>query len=631
MTSPQLNRIRHRGLRRALAQLTQQGSMPPQGLITAAARKALEASDERWDPDLDLTVRFVGQGPPISIRHTCFKTIDVSINMGGLLERCTLLGRSSDTTETAIAGQITYSMVRLWIGHYDHCPYDSWRHQFLCRAAAKGTFGTTAISSRQRALVEAVTALFERSIVACTISKAEGDYFAKGIVYEHFVNEHRPNLLTNLFFLGQTLVAPKAWQTVLSEFPMPNDPLARALLPEVLKLVFGLRVAIEGRSIKVIPDRPYCYLGWPDRVARLAALLIPYINETAQRSGPPSSPFGWQNELDGDSDAQSQGAASALNQMLEQMDNPFVSADSEPNNPQSTMQPGGLSAGRSSPPFPRYNLEQLDIYYTQRASEVVVEAEASDMKEPKKPDLLEVGSLDSEPTSLRALASGQIDLFRMRVVRRSGWNELKLFKRSEPLEVPLGGDEPASEKGPPHLLLLVDSSSSMGFNPRASSDRRAKYDLVLRSCYGIFKHIEMNNFGDSIQVACINFSGMSLESGWHPYRNMENVKRTLLTYQGGGTTLSPDAIRRAFQARPGSFLAIAITDGGLSNTAEAVSELKKVVESDCDLVLLHVGQPNAFTKAVEEMNCPVYILSSANDLVGLSLQIAKEGFKSSKI
>lgn len=127
-------------------------------------------------------------------------------------------------------------------------------------------------------------------------------------------------------------------------------------------------------------------------------------------------------------------------------------------------------------------------------------------------------------------------------------------------------------------------------------------------------------------VAYINFSGRSTESGWHLFRDSEKVKRTLLTYQGGGITLSPEAIHRAFESRPDSFLMIAITDGSLGNTAEAVSELRKVVESDSDLALLHVGQTNEFTRAVEEVNCPVYILNSAHDLVGLSLRIAKERF-----
>jgi hypothetical protein len=314
-------------------------------------------------------------------------------------------------------------------------------------------------------------------------------------------------------------------------------------------------------------------------------------------------------------------------QILEQMNNPFMSADENFQQPQASLLLGSTRLGRSSPPIPSYNLEELERYYSRRASAVIVESQNSDKENQKEPELLQVGFLDSEEAPISALVTGQIDWFKMRCVPTDGQNQLKLFRRSDPLEIPLGGYEPVVN-GPPHLVLLVDSSGSMKFNPTISHPGdRGKYDLVLLACYGIFKHIELNKLADNVQVACINFSGGSIESGWHPFSGIDKVKTVLLTYQGGGTTLSPDAIRRAFQNRPGSFLAIAITDGCLSNTTEAVSELRKVVESECDLVLLHVGQPNAFTKAVEEMNCPVHILNSARDLVGLSLRIAKERFQ----
>ena len=207
-----------------------------------------------------------------------------------------------------------------------------------------------------------------------------------------------------------------------------------------------------------------------------------------------------------------------------------------------------------------------------------------------------------------------------------GQRRLHLFKRTDPLEIPLGGDEPAAA-GPPHLLLLVDSSGSMKFKPTATTPiRRGKYDIVLKACYGIFKHIERNCQANDVQVACINFSGRSIESDWHPFHSIEKVKRVLLTYQGGGTTLSAEAIRRTFEKRPGKFLAIAITDGCIRNVPAAAVELRKIADADCNLVLLHVGTPNDFTRAVREINGCVHIVNRAEDLIGLSLQITKEQY-----
>ncbi len=599
------------------------------GQIADKARKAIEASSEAWDPESDLKIHFIHDGPPISIKHTGFKSIDVRVNMPLMMEMCIKFIRQKDAKETlVVAGHVVYSMIRLWVGHYDHCPYDSWRHQSLSRAAANGGFGTTAITPQQRELAEAVTAFFERSIVALIISRKEGNYFTKGLLYEHFINGHCHNLLTNLFFMSQSIAASEAWLTVLTEFPLPSDPLAESLLPEVLKPLFGLHIIRNRNSSRIVPYQPHRHTSWSQRVYRLAELLIPYLCEGGE--GPDPEPYRTVGQNGSDSSGgQLPNLSDIGGQILEQMSNPFISADENSQQPQASLQPGISRPGRSSPPIPRYNLEELDHYYSQRASAVIVETESSNKEKSKEPELLQVGFLDSEEAPISALVTGQIDWFKMRCVPTNGQNQLKLFRRSDPLEIPLGGDEPVVN-GPPHLLLLVDSSSSMGFNPMAPSPNgRGKYDLVLLSCYGIFKYIENKKLTESVQVACINFSGGSIESGWHPFSSIDKVKNVLLAYQGGGTTLSPDALRRAFNNRPGSFLAIAITDGGLSNTPEAVSELRKVVESECDLILLHVGQPNAFTKAVKEMNCPVHLLNSANDLVGLSLRIAKERFKCS--
>ena len=167
----------------------------------------------------------------------------------------------------------------------------------------------------------------------------------------------------------------------------------------------------------------------------------------------------------------------------------------------------------------------------------------------------------------------------------------------------------------------------MGFNPQAADiGRRGKYDLVLTACYGIFNHIERERLGAGLQVACINFSNKSIASGWHEFGNMQPAKDVLLTYQGGGTKLAPEAIRQTFESRPGPFLAVVITDGVLSNARPAAAELRDVVGGGCDLALLHVGRSNEFTKAIRAMNRSVHIVEKADDLLGLTLGLARKRY-----
>ena len=117
---------------------------------------------------------------------------------------------------------------------------------------------------------------------------------------------------------------------------------------------------------------------------------------------------------------------------------------------------------------------------------------------------------------------------------------------------------------------------------------------------------------------------------WHPFSQLDPVEKVLLTYQGGGTTLAPQAIRQAFDSRPGPFLAVAITDGCLSNVAAAAAELRGVVMAKCEFVLIHVGNPNKFTEVVQEMGGSVHIVQRAHELVGQTLGVARNRYRCSR-
>ena len=90
--------------------------------------------------------------------------------------------------------------------------------------------------------------------------------------------------------------------------------------------------------------------------------------------------------------------------------------------------------------------------------------------------------------------------------------------------------------------------------------------------------------------------------------------------------MAPQAIRQTFESRPGPFLAVVITDGVLTNVRPAVAELRDVVGGGCDLALLHVGRSNEFTKAIRAMNRSVHIVEKVDDLVGLTLGLARKRY-----
>lgn len=599
--------------------------LPPElieALLTPTVQKALRNAGSGWRQD-DVHIR-VGGGEPLILEHAAFKQIYVTVNGPVFLLRCLELAQSNENGDPLqIADAAAYSLVRLWAGHYDYCPFDLWRHLRLCDAAARGAYGHFWLSPPEQRLAVAVAGFFERGVVTRVLTEQEGARCAAGLVYEQRINRRPYDLLANLFFRSQCLLAPQVWNNHLKACGIPADPLAESLLPSVLCLVFGVRARIirQRWRLRRIPGQQPQYWQWPERVADLAKLLIPYLQEgsPSEHSGPDAFPSvcGDHPDANGSPHAQQLPGHVGNPLTMETGDQPAASSSGL----------GGTAAGTET--GRGLDCRSLAAYYRERAGELVVEAGGSADEPSRRPESLRVGFIHDEPASLLALISEEIVWFKSRMRRVNGRNEICLYKRTDPLLVPTG-DEEASATRAPNLLLLVDSSSSMGFKPNATDpDKRGKFDTVLRACFGIFNHIERNKLGQNVQVACINFSGRSLASGWHSFGKLDPVEKVLLNYQGGGTTLAPQAIRQAFDSRPGSFLAVCITDGCISNVAAAATELRKVVVAKCEFVLIHVGDPNSFTKAVQEMGCPVHIVQAAQELVGQTLGVVRNSFRRS--
>ena len=166
----------------------------------------------------------------------------------------------------------------------------------------------------------------------------------------------------------------------------------------------------------------------------------------------------------------------------------------------------------------------------------------------------------------------------------------------------------------------------MQFNPSNIGPGRGKYDVVLMACWGLFRYIGENGLGDRVWINAVNFSGATRSSGWQRGDALDQVKRVLAAYEGGGTRLGISAIQSARGSAPGRFMTITMTDGSLSNTQQALEELRRTVESGNSVALLHIGAPNAFTEGVRRLGGAVHILNQAHELVGLCLDLAKTSY-----
>lgn len=602
--------------------------------LDCKAQSALIFPEKSLGNELQVSVQFVPVGQAFAFENRGFKQLYVYFSLDRFRfrgTRCSLFHQSSDIIE--VAGQIVFTMVRVWAGQYLYCPIDQNRHNELCDVALEqfeGEYFVTFSLEERELIAEIIVTFFERTYVAYILSSRDGICIARGLVNHNKLIEQKCSLISELFFLCQGHLNPLVWSPEIQNVILCQEPLISALVSKVLEIIFGIPGLTGDTSLKMSPSRLPRYDEWPGCVAELARVLIPWLVDEAQNNPvrqndeyPPDQP-----DVGG---GQTESLSEYLIKILTDMNNPFANNQDSKDDPieQDLSHPPGLLAGTKEAQIPPRNINDLDDYYQKHAPRILLLNNSSDNKKKTLPPEVDtLAFLDSELTSILSLITDPIDYFRSYVIEQgNGRKKLKLYKRTCPLEAPISREDPASQ-GIINLLFLVDSSSSMGFNP-TNSTNRGKYDIVLLSVYGILEYIQRNGLGNAMQLAVINFSSQTLESGWCKYQDaiqkgtLSKFKNTLLTYQHGGTVLNPKSLSNIFETRPGKFLAILITDGEVAHTEKLIPEFKQIVQSDCQLALFHIGKDTNLTIAMKKLGCPVWLLKDPKDLIGLSLQIAE--------
>jgi len=617
--------------------------------ILPCAQEALRHAGWGWNPDTDISVG-VSQGTPLRLLLVGFRRIEVGIEPRLFLQAASdLHSQGLGPNPFAIAEDAIYASVRIYAGYYDVCPLDSWRHLRLIEAARRGAYGLRWLSHREERIAAAIAAFFERSVVSFDLTREEEDDFAKGLVWEFLINRRPSDLLISLFYRVQNLIFPSQWKPIVDSQLVPPHVATDAVVGEVLEILFGVSVRTFRGEMRLRgkPRKPQSW-DWPRCVAELAELLVDYIEQESEESQPPQNPFGQPSPSP--SGGRGWSSIPTLNPGIPP--NPFNSNLDAigSNNPFTGIEgpPGALSHENSSSPFDRLgghlpglqpstrvvydNFEEVDRYYSQQLEILEVRDSTAEPSREKEPERLRVGYLGSQRTPVPQALFRRIDWARTRLSAKSDPNPvgLEFSCWEDPLVLPIEGNE-SGETNFPNLLLAVDSSSSMRFNPSATiSEQRGQYDLVLRACWGIFRHIQNSEIASEVFINALNFSSCTRESGWTRCTNLEPVKRTLAQYQGQGTMVDVGVLRRALQSQPGPIVTLFITDGALGNTPLVIESLRGLHDRGKNLVLLHIGNGNAFTNGVQELGGQVHLIQRPTDLVGLCLDVAKDRYRSVK-
>ncbi|MBS1631370.1 MAG: VWA domain-containing protein [Bacteroidetes bacterium] len=122
-----------------------------------------------------------------------------------------------------------------------------------------------------------------------------------------------------------------------------------------------------------------------------------------------------------------------------------------------------------------------------------------------------------------------------------------------------------SQKSIPDLLLVLDSSGSMG----SLKDEKSNLFNAVKSCFGIIKYFEKNNS----EVALINFSTKATINLWS--KDYKRIKEGLLLEGGGNTVFPIDAIAKLKRLKKSNAVIVIITDGEIQNDIQALEILRE--------------------------------------------------------
>ncbi len=166
--------------------------------------------------------------------------------------------------------------------------------------------------------------------------------------------------------------------------------------------------------------------------------------------------------------------------------------------------------------------------------------------------------------------------------------------------------EPLNEKYNSDLLLVVDTSGSMGKENVAGSRIHEAY----LACFGFIKFFEEKRG----KIALVNFSSSPIVCDWT--EDYDKIKDTLLINQGSSTNFPKDTLERLTQRKKEGSVIVIITDGDIQNWHITLTLLTELCYLDNDVFLFLMDNKNSVKKYSDLRNAGgvVEFASTVNDI-----------------
>lgn len=166
--------------------------------------------------------------------------------------------------------------------------------------------------------------------------------------------------------------------------------------------------------------------------------------------------------------------------------------------------------------------------------------------------------------------------------------------------------EPQNKKTNSDLLLVIDTSGSMGDYKKSNS---RLHQSILAS-FGFIKFFEQKKG----KIALINFSSSPIVCDWT--RDYDKIIDTLLINQGNTTNFPIHSIERLTERKKEGTVAVIITDGDIQNWQKTLNILTELCNLDNDVFLFLMDNKNAINKYSELKNVGGFVefASTVNDI-----------------
>ncbi len=176
------------------------------------------------------------------------------------------------------------------------------------------------------------------------------------------------------------------------------------------------------------------------------------------------------------------------------------------------------------------------------------------------------------------------------------------------------------EKEIPDLLIVLDSSGSMGWNyVAATTSGRGPYHTALVASFAAL-HFAASR---GVKFSVINFSDRANICQWtNDYREAEKV---LLRYQGGGTHLPIKDIAAQCDKAERKALVFIITDFGIYNWGAAKKTMINLAQRGHKIVGFFIGSPSIPKTKFKDLLDKVtfYPIKSVKDLINIVIEEVK--------